>query len=85
VSIASVASRWVLDQPRVAAVIIGARNASHLERYEEIFRLQLDDADREAIAGIRAKMSTPPLDVFDLERDKQGRHGSIMKYNLNAE
>jgi aryl-alcohol dehydrogenase-like predicted oxidoreductase len=85
VSIASVASRWVLDQPRVAAVIIGARNASHLERYEEIFRLQMDDADREAIAGIRAKMSTPPLDVFDLERDKQGRHGSIMKYNLNAE
>ena len=22
-------------------------------------------------------------DVFELERDRNGRHGSIMKYNLN--
>jgi aryl-alcohol dehydrogenase-like predicted oxidoreductase len=85
VSLASVASRWVLDQPRVAAVIIGARNARHLERYEEIFRLQLDGVDRAAIDAIKAQMNIPALDVFDLERDKQGRHGSIMKYNLNAE
>ena len=25
----------------------------------------------------------PDGDVYDLERDKSGRHGSIMKYNLN--
>jgi hypothetical protein len=30
-------------------------------------------------------MSIPPDDVFDLERDKTGPHGSIMKYNLNAQ
>ncbi len=84
VSIASVAARWVLDQPQVAAVIIGARTAEHLVRYAEIFRFELPERDLEAIAAIRGQMNIPDLDVFDLERDKEGRHGRIMKYNLNA-
>lgn len=83
VSLASVASRWVLDQPRVAAVIIGARNARHLERYAELFAFRLDERDRAAIDSVRRQMKRPPGDVFDLERDRSGRHGSIMKFNLN--
>jgi diketogulonate reductase-like aldo/keto reductase len=75
----------VLEQPRVAAVIIGARNAAHLDRYAELFRFSLDRQDRDAIAAVRAQMQVPAGDVFDLERDKDGRHGSIMKYNLNAD
>lgn len=85
VSIASVASRWVLERPRVAAVIIGARNARHLERYAELFRFRLTAADHDAIDAIRRDMAVPAMDVFDLERDTAGRHGRIMKYNLNAE
>lgn len=84
VTLASIASRWVLDQPQVAAVIIGSRNASHVDRYAEIFSFALDAQDRQAIESVRRQMHTPDLDVFDLERDKTGRHGSIMKYNLNA-
>ncbi|KGE02740.1 aldo/keto reductase [Pseudohaliea rubra] len=84
-SIATVASRWVLDQPRVAAVIIGARNAAHLDRYADLFRITLDERDREAIRAVRSQMQVPAEDVFDLERDKDGRHGGIMKYNLNAD
>ncbi len=84
-TIATVASRWVLEQPRVAAVIIGARNAAHLDRYAELFRFTLDQQDRDAIAAVRSQMQVPAGDVFDLERDKSGRHGSIMKYNLNAD
>jgi len=84
-TIATVASRWVLDQPRVAAVIIGSRNADHVDRYRELFQLTLDASDRAAIEAVRAQMHVPDLDVFDLERDKGGRHGRIMKYNLNAE
>jgi aryl-alcohol dehydrogenase-like predicted oxidoreductase len=83
-SIATIASRWVLDQPRVAAVIIGARNADHLDRYADLFRIRLDGEDHEAIERIRKRMAIPDLDVFDLERDREGRHGRIMKYNLNA-
>jgi len=85
VSIASVASQWVLNQQQVAAVIIGSRNAAHVDRYREVFALHMDDDDRDAIAKVKAQMNTPPDDVFDLERDKNGPHGSIMKYNLNAE
>ena len=84
-TIATVASRWVLDQPAVGAVIIGSRNAKHVGRYRELFELSLDKADTEAIDSLRSQMHTPDLDVFDLERDKSGRHGRIMKYNLNAE
>ena len=83
-SIASVASRWVLDQPQVAAVIIGARNADHLDRYGDLFRIALDDADRARIETLRRQMRRPDLDVFDLERDRNGRHGRIMRYDLNA-
>jgi aryl-alcohol dehydrogenase-like predicted oxidoreductase len=85
VTIASVASNWVLAQPQVAAVIIGSRNAAHVDRYKEVFAFQMDAADRAAIATVKMQMSIPPDDVFDLERDKTGPHGSIMKYNLNAE
>ncbi|EAQ96611.1 aldo/keto reductase [Congregibacter litoralis] len=85
VSIASVASNWVLEQARVAAVIIGSRNADHVDRYKEVFALQMDDEDRDAILAVKGQMQVPADDVFDLERDKNGRHGSIMKYNLNAE
>ena len=83
-SVATVASRWVMDQPGVASVIIGSRNARHVQRYHELSSLQLDDSDRSAIARLRGQMHTPELDVFDLERDKDGRHGRVMKYNLNA-
>jgi aryl-alcohol dehydrogenase-like predicted oxidoreductase len=85
VSIASVASRWVLEQPRVAGVIIGARDTKHLDRYAELFRFCLSERDRREIDALRSQMTVPPGDVFDLERDRLGRHGRIMKYDLNAE
>lgn len=85
VSIASVASRWVLEQPRVAAVIIGSRNAAHLARYAELFAFRLTAADYAIIDTVRRDMAVPAMDVFDLERDTSGRHGRIMKYNLNAQ
>ena len=84
VSIASVASRWVLEQPRVAGVIIGARNTKHLDRYAELFRFRLGERDRREIDALRGELTVPPGDVYDLERDRTGRHGRIMKYNLNA-
>jgi aryl-alcohol dehydrogenase-like predicted oxidoreductase len=85
VGIAAVAARWVLEQPRVAAVIIGARNTRHLARCADMFRFRLEARDHRDIDAIRAPMTVPPGDVFDLERDRTGRHGSIMKFNLNAE
>jgi aryl-alcohol dehydrogenase-like predicted oxidoreductase len=84
-TVAAIASRWVLEQPAVAAVIIGSRNATHLPRYAEVFRVALTQQDLDEIESLRQEMHEPPQDVFDLERNRSGRHGRIMKYNLNAE
>ena len=40
--------------------------------------------DLAEIATIQAQGRVPEGDVYTLERDRDGRHGSIMKYNLNA-
>jgi aryl-alcohol dehydrogenase-like predicted oxidoreductase len=84
VGIAAVASRWVLEQPGVAAVIVGARNSQHLPATLRIGSLRLDQQDCAEIAAILARRAGPAGEVFALERERDGRHGAIMKYNLNA-
>ena len=44
VSLPSVATRWVLDQPQVAAASVGARVARHLPVTPEVFSVALDTA-----------------------------------------
>ncbi|WP_374392010.1 aldo/keto reductase [Tabrizicola sp.] len=82
--IATVASAAMLRKPGVAAVIVGARNRSHLARNVAISELALTPQDLAEIATIQAQGRVPEGDVYTLERDRDGRHGSIMKYNLNA-
>jgi len=84
VALASVATRWVLDQPQVAGAIVGARYARHLPQTLEAFRFALDAADRAAIAAVLSQAAGPDGPVFGLESDRSGRHGRIMKYNLNT-
>lgn len=52
VSLANVATRWVLDQPAVAAVIVGARLGEREHRADNLaaFSFDFDEADRENIA-----------------------------------
>jgi aryl-alcohol dehydrogenase-like predicted oxidoreductase len=83
VGIASVATRWVLDRPGVAAAIVGARYADHLDDTLAVLSLQLDSADHALLAPLLAAHAGPEGDTYSLERDKGGRHGRIMKYNLN--
>lgn len=82
--IATVASSAMLDRPAVAAVIVGARNRSHLAQNVQIANLVLTAADKAEIAAVLAQGNTPEGDTFALERDRDGRHGNIMKYNLNT-
>jgi aryl-alcohol dehydrogenase-like predicted oxidoreductase len=83
--IASVATRMMLDRPGVAAAIVGATNASHLMAHAKIGELHLDAADRSAVAAVTERRGGPVGDVYVLERDRSGRHGQIMKYELNAQ
>jgi len=82
-TISVVASRYVLDKPAVAAVIVGARDRRHLDDTLRIASLSLDPEDAAQIDAVLARRTALAGDVYTLERDRTGRHGSIMKYNLN--
>lgn len=84
VKIGTVAIRWVLDQPAVAAVIVGARHAGHLADTRRALELQLTENDRVSIAALLSRSDGPSGEVYALERDREGAHGRIMRYNLNA-
>ncbi len=84
-SIANVASRYVLDQPLVAGVIVGASHAGHLEDTIRLGSVNLDAQDRAAIDVILAQRDGPDGEVYALERDRSGPHGAIMKYNLSKD
>jgi aryl-alcohol dehydrogenase-like predicted oxidoreductase len=80
--IASIATRFILDRPAVAAAIVGATNARHLPAHRQIGAIELDAEDHARIHRILAGRIGPAGDVYALERDRTGKHGRIMKYNL---
>ncbi len=82
--IASVASRAMLDRPAVAAVIVGARSRAHVAANAALATIPLTASDGSEIAAVLARRQGPAGDTFALERDRNGRHGAIMKYNLNT-
>jgi aryl-alcohol dehydrogenase-like predicted oxidoreductase/enamine deaminase RidA (YjgF/YER057c/UK114 family) len=67
VSIANVATRWVLDHPAVAAVIVGARLGENKHRADNLrtFGFHLDDADRTVIEAALAFATPIPGDCGD--------------------
>ncbi len=82
--IASVATAYCLAQKAVRACIVGARNVKHVAAHVALRdTLKLSAEDVENIERARAQFNSIPGDVYELERDTTGRHGSIMKYNLS--
>jgi enamine deaminase RidA (YjgF/YER057c/UK114 family) len=61
VSIANVASKYIMDKAYVAAVIIGARlgTSEHIQDTMQLFDLHLDDTDSRAIMEVQA--GTPAI------------------------
>jgi len=85
VGIAEIATKYILQKSMVAAAIIGARNRRHLEKLQTLDRFELSEADLNNIASIVSKSKGPKGPFYALERDKTGKHGAIMKYNLNED
>jgi aryl-alcohol dehydrogenase-like predicted oxidoreductase len=83
VGIGSVAIRHVLNRPQVAAAIVGATSARHLEATLKGEQLRLEPDDVRAIEEVLARATGPSGEVYALERIKGGRHARIMKYELN--
>lgn len=83
VSMTNVATRYILDKPQVAGIIIGARNTSHLQDNLKTFGFDLDEEDRSILEAVVSKSPGLKGDTYTLEREKGGKHAAIMKYNLN--
>ena len=71
-SIANIVTRFVLDKPQVAGVIIGARLgiAEHRENNAKVFDVKLDSQDISLIDSITAKSN----DLFDVIGDCGGEY-----------
>jgi len=82
-SIATVATRYVLQKRCVAAAIVGARHARHLADTLRLFDFELSEEDLSAIGKLTDEATGPTEDVYSLERMKGGKHAAIMKYNLD--
>jgi enamine deaminase RidA (YjgF/YER057c/UK114 family) len=67
VSVANVATRWVLEQPAVAAVIVGARLGEREHRADNaaLFSFALDDDDKRRIDEALASTRRIPGDCGD--------------------
>jgi len=81
--VASVASAWCLREPGVRACIVGIRSLRHLERHRRLLDdPPLRDDEVARLEAARSRYPEVPGDVYALERDRDGRHGRVMKYGL---
>jgi aryl-alcohol dehydrogenase-like predicted oxidoreductase/enamine deaminase RidA (YjgF/YER057c/UK114 family) len=67
VSIATVAGRYILEQPAVGGIIIGARlgQSAHLEETVRLFSFELDEADHTLLKATQAQLQPVPGDCGD--------------------
>ena len=79
------ATRYILERPAVGEAIIGARNVDHLADNLRAFTFSLDTQDYQNLNRVLDHKTDLDGDVWDLERGINGKHGSIMKWNLHSE
>ena len=85
VSVADVAIEYALQTPGVSSAILGPRNARHIAELDQIEGLRLDDVDYQQLRSKQDELlKTNKDDIYSYERDLEGAHGRIMKYNLNG-
>ena len=84
-SISEVAMAYMLARDRVASIIVGARNTNHLDSFKNLSSIRLSKGALACINEYLHQLPGPQGPVYDLERDKDGKHGRIMKYNLNEQ
>jgi aryl-alcohol dehydrogenase-like predicted oxidoreductase len=67
VSVANVACRYILEQPMVGGIIIGARlgESEHIQDNLRLFQFSLDDRSLSEIGGALAKLQPIPGDCGD--------------------
>ncbi|MDE0651412.1 MAG: hypothetical protein OXI12_13855, partial [Gammaproteobacteria bacterium] len=79
-AMADAAVAYVLSQPGVGAAIVGLSRRGLMVDGRRVHLSPSDVAHLEAMVP-----ETVGGEVFEVERDRQGPHGRIMRYNLNLE
>lgn len=85
VGITEVACNYILQKQMVGGIIVGSRNRNHLESLQKLDSFTLNQNDHAKIESVVSRSKGPNGPFYELERDKTGKHGSIMKYNLNED
>ena len=81
--LSTLCQRFILTRPSVGAVIVGTRSEHHLQANRKNLDTPLSKGATERIERILAALTPVPGEVYALERDREGPHGRIMRYNLN--
>jgi aryl-alcohol dehydrogenase-like predicted oxidoreductase len=63
----TVATRWALDQPGVAAVLVGASTAARIADLEQLAALRLNDAERATLAELSLPGPAGPVGAYERE------------------
>ena len=83
-TVANIATRFVLQTKGVSSAILGPRNTKHSQEIEHLFDFDLSKEDYESLFNfIKRLLSETKDDIYSYERNREGPHGRIMKYNLN--
>lgn len=77
-----VAARWALDQPAVGAIILGTGTRSRAKENLAISNLGLDAGDSQRLSELLGTLTLPPGEPYDIERDPDSVHASILRTNL---
>lgn len=72
VAMASVALRWVLDRPCVAATLVGASDPARAQAWGEVFAMRLTAEDMTVLDAVLSRAHGPRGPVGGLERDPSG-------------
>lgn len=81
-SIAALATLYILGEPQVAAAVVGTRSSRHVADTLTLAGCELsEDARRELDEFVR-KFPQIAGDCFDAEREPGGKHRNIMRMNL---
>lgn len=83
VSIANVATKYILSQAGVAAAIVGVRSSRHVRSNTQIFAFDLEASEIQEIRSYLGRFGTVDGEPFEQERTIGSKYRNIMWMNLN--
>lgn len=83
-TVADIATKFVLQTDGVSSAILGPRNRKHIDELDKLWEFKLTNDDYHKLLEIMKNHGKHiTTDVYSYERNRDGAHGIIMKYNLN--